>query len=242
MKLKQFLLSLLLLNTTLSTTGCQRNKYDAWDDTKSAGRHISRGVQALTGRHSDSRQIRNRQDFECIDDEFYQEYPSAQDYEYVPLEDQTCDDVAMAEIIVAPPRESPGDPDSSVPGISAFRDPATIPQLAGIFQNVYFAYNSSMVRGSENLQVVQRIADYMKRNPDIYIFVEGHTDERGPQAYNLALGSRRSNAVRNVLVSEGANPDHIFTISYGKERPLILEPHEEGWAKNRRAEFKIYER
>ncbi len=82
----------------------------------------------------------------------------------------------------------------------------------------------------------------MRFHPNIYIFIEGHTDERGPQAYNLALGSRRANTVRNLLINEGVDPDRLFTISYGKERPVILERHEEGWAKNRRGEFKIYER
>jgi len=99
-----------------------------------------------------------------------------------------------------------------------------------------------MVKGEQNLQIIHNIADFLRKHPNIYIFVEGHTDERGPQAYNLALGVRRANAVRNLLISEGINPDNVFTISYGKERPVILERHEEGWAKNRRDEFKIYER
>ena len=48
--------------------------------------------------------------------------------------------------------------------------------------------------------------------------------------------------IRNQLITDGINPDHIFTISYGKERPLIMEHHEEAWAQNRRAEFKVYQR
>lgn len=70
--------------------------------------------------------------------------------------------------------------------------------------------------------------------------MEGHCDERGPEAYNLALGSRRAHAVRNMLLQQGVHPDQVFTISYGKERPLVMEHHDEGWAQNRRAEFKIY--
>ena len=117
-----------------------------------------------------------------------------------------------------------------------------IPQLAGIFRPIYFEYNSSLVKGGQNLQTIHAIVDFLRYQPHFYLFIEGHTDERGPQAYNLALGSRRANAVRNLLISEGVNPDHLFTISYGKERPVILEQNEAGWAKNRRAEFKIYER
>src|SRR5204863_3856415 len=126
--------------------------------------------------------------------------------------------------------------------IQAFLDPSTNPQLAGIFRPIYFDYNSDLVRGPQNLQIVHNIADFLRTHPNMYVFIEGHTDERGPQAYNLALGARRANAVRNLLINEGVDPDHLFTISYGKERPLVMENHEEGWSKNRRAEFKIYER
>lgn len=82
----------------------------------------------------------------------------------------------------------------------------------------------------------------MRSHPNTYVFVEGHCDERGPEAYNLSLGAKRGNAVRNLLINEGVDPDHIFTISYGKERPLVFEHHEEAWAQNRRAEFKVYNR
>jgi peptidoglycan-associated lipoprotein len=223
-------------------SSCQRNKDDVWEDTKSAGRHVSRSLSALTGNHCNSRQIANRSDFECVDDEGYAQQSNCQEYEYTPLEDLTCDDVAMADMVARPPRDTPGEHGSSIPGIDAFRDPSTIPQLAAIFKNIYFEYNSNLVKGSENLKTIQNVANYMKSHPNSYVFIEGHTDERGPQAYNLALGSRRSNSVRNLLISEGVNPDNLFTISYGKERPLILEQHEEGWSKNRRSEFKIYER
>ncbi|MFI5344134.1 MAG: OmpA family protein, partial [Chlamydiales bacterium] len=110
------------------------------------------------------------------------------------------------------------------------------------FRTIYFEYDSSLVKGQANLQTIHRIADYLRSHPNVYVFIEGHTDERGPQAYNLALGSRRANEVRNLLLSEGVNPNNLFTISYGKERPLIMENHEEGWSKNRRAEFKVYVR
>ena len=139
------------------------------------------------------------------------------------------------------PKETPGDPGSSIPGIEAFRDPSTNPQLSGVFRNVYFEYNSHLVKG-ENADVVRRVADYMRGHPNTYVFVEGHCDERGPEAFNLSLGARRSNGVRSMLVADGVNPDHIFTISFGKERPLVMDHHEEAWSQNRRAEFKVYER
>lgn len=255
MKTHQYILFSALMGAVCLLQSCARTSNDVWEDSKSAGRHVQRGVRALGGKHGESRQVRCKNDFECIEDEgMYEQEPNFQDYDYqdssnyqasefIPLRDQANDDdLAMADMIAPQPREMPGEPGSSIPGIEYFRDPSTIPQLAGIFRPIYFEYNSNLIKGPQNLQIVHNIADFLRRNPNMYIFIEGHTDERGPQAYNLALGSRRANAVRNMLISEGVNPNHLFTISYGKERPVILERHEEGWAKNRRAEFKIYER
>lgn len=260
MKTRQFFSLFVLMSSLFIFQSCQRSSSDVWEDTKSAGRHVQRGVKALIGSPGDSRQIRSRSDFECIEDEQgypegnfedfgYQEEsngrytttqnPAANDF--IPLEDPS-NQLCMNDPTYRPPSETPGEPGSSIPGIQAFRDPATIPQLAGIFRPIYFEYDSSLVKGAQNLQTIHAIADFLRYRPNMSIFVEGHTDERGPQAYNLALGSRRANSIRNVLINEGINPDRLFTISYGKERPVILENHEEGWAKNRRGEFKIYER
>jgi peptidoglycan-associated lipoprotein len=82
----------------------------------------------------------------------------------------------------------------------------------------------------------------MKQHPQTYIFVEGHCDERGPAAYNLSLGSRRSNSVRNELVKQGVDLNHVFTISYGKERPVAVGNGEEFWLQNRRAQFNTFEK
>ncbi len=272
MKTRQLFFLITLLGAVCTLQSCRRNSSDVWEDTKSAGRHMKRGVRTLGGKQGDSRQIRSRSDFECVEDDCcypqgnfqdcnyqdsnYQDsctpqdnydYYSQDNYgnvrasDYIPIDDP-ANELAMADMVAPPPSETPGEAGSSIPGIQAFRDPSTIPQLAGIFRPIYFDYDSSMVKGQQNLQIIHAIADFLRYHPNVYMFVEGHTDERGPQAYNLALGSRRANAVRNLLISEGVNPDRLFTISYGKERPVVLERHEEGWSKNRRAEFKIYER
>jgi peptidoglycan-associated lipoprotein len=238
---------LALLGAICFLQSCARNGSDVWEDTKSAGRHMNRGVRALGGKHGDSRQVSSKVDFECVDDQYGYREGKFQDCDYsqtdfIPLQDQANNDLAMADVICRQPRETPGDIGSSLPSIEAFRDPSMIPQLAAIFRTIYFDYDSSLIKGQANLQIIHQIADFLRRHPNVYIFIEGHTDERGPQAYNLALGTRRSNAVRNLLISEGVNPDNLFTISYGKERPVVLEKHEEGWSRNRRAEFKIYER
>jgi peptidoglycan-associated lipoprotein len=254
---KRFFCVLSVLAVVLvSLSGCRRSSSDVWEDTKSAGRHMKRGMCALIGTPADSRQIRSRADFECYEDETfpvdqYQDYSfqegsfssdyDMQQSDFIPLEDPTHQ-LASSQQQYPPPRETPGELGSSIPGIEAFRDPNTIPQLAGIFHPIYFSYDSSMIKGEENLQIIHKVADFLRYHPNIYVFIEGHTDERGPQAYNLALGSRRANTIRNVLIQEGIHSDRLFTISYGKERPVILEKHEEGWSKNRRGEFKVYER
>ena len=230
------LIPILMLMTFLFSS-CQRNRDQVWEDTKSASRHVNRGVNSLAGKHGDSRAVRCREDFYPVQDC----YSTAPEQEYIPIPDYQPDPLVMADY-VPPPRETPGDPGSSLPGIDAFFDPATHPTLAYVFRPVYFDYNSSLVKDQQDLEILHGMADYMRSHPNTYVFVEGHCDERGPQAFNLALGSRRSNAVRNLLVADGVCPDHVFTISYGKERPAILEHHEEAWAKNRRAEFKIYAR
>lgn len=229
--------NLLLLG--LSLIGCCRTGDEVWDDTKSCGRHVSRGVRALGGKQGDSRMVVCRDEFVGYDGCTW----GSLEGEYIPIPDQECPaDVAMADVVAPQPKESPGDPGSTVPGIDSFKDPHTIPGMAGIYRNVHFEYNSNLVKGQENLDIIRDVANNMRKNPKIYVFIEGHCDERGPEAYNLALGSRRSNAVRNALIKEGVNPDNLFTISYGKEKPLVFDHHEEAWSENRRAEFKIYKR
>ncbi len=235
-----FLTASLFVVSFVALSSCNRNRNEVWDDTKSAGRHVNRGFRTLGGKHGDSRAVANR-------DAFYSpladDYAAAPESDFIPMQDQSNpNELAMLESVAPPPRETPGDPGSSIPGIQAFRDPSTIPGLANIFQNIYFEYNSNLVKGQRNLDIARNVAEYLKQHPNMYIFAEGHADERGPEAYNLALGARRSNGIRNMLISEGVNPDNIFTISYGKERPLVLEHHEEAWSQNRRVEFKVYQR
>lgn len=240
MKTPKFTLIFQVILAGLALNACQRTSYDVWEDTKSCGRHVNRGFRCLGGSYRDSRAV-------CCPEHFYGNDGSSCDNinaseDFIPLVDENrISQVNMSEI-TPPPAETPGDPGSSIPGIESFRDPSTNPRLAGIYKNISFEYNSNLVKGQDNIDTIRYAADHLRKNPNCYVFVEGHCDERGPEAYNLALGARRSNAVRNMLIQEGVNPDNIFTISYGKERPLLLDHHEEAWAQNRRAEFKVYQR
>jgi peptidoglycan-associated lipoprotein len=80
-------------------------------------------------------------------------------------------------------------------------------------------------------------AAYLKANPDQFLLIEGHCDERGTIEYNLALGERRTKAATNYLVAQGIEARRISIVSYGKERPVCTERTEACWAKNRRAHF-----
>lgn len=227
----------LLLSIPL-LSACSRSSYDVWEDTKTCGRHINRGLSCLGGGPTRSRAVGSP-------DEFYYEdsYTDSPGEDFVPLvDDSRPANFNMNDRPLPPPRETPGELGSSIPGIESFSDPSLNPATAGIFKNIYFDYDSSYIKGENNLAIVRNIAQYMKSHTNVYLFVEGHCDERGPEAYNLALGARRAHSVRNLLLQQGVHPDQVFTISYGKERPLVIEHHEEAWTQNRRVEFKIYTR
>jgi len=214
-------------------SSCSRSSTEVWDDTASAGRYFSLGLKSLGGSNGDSRQVRHR-------DEFYRNgFEVSEDF--MPLEDEMGNQMVYREAAPQPCR-LPGEPGSGIPSIEAFRDPSSDARLGAIFKNIHFPYDSSMIKGDENLRIIHLVSDYMKSHRNVYIFVEGHTDERGSDAYNLALGTRRANTVRNLLVKEGVDPEHVYTVSYGKERPLVAGGDETSWGVNRRAQFKFFER
>jgi len=128
------------------------------------------------------------------------------------------------------------------PPASAFRHPDSFPGLGGIFTAIQFPYDSNRIQGNATLNTLKEIATFLKKHKKTYLFIEGHCDERGAEAYNLALGTRRSHAVRDFLIERGVDAKQLFTVSYGKEKPIDLRHEEEAWSKNRRAEFKIYQR
>ncbi|MCB1114022.1 MAG: OmpA family protein [Chlamydiia bacterium] len=223
-------------------SSCQRSGCDVWEDTKSSGRHFNRGLQSLNGKCGDSRAVCDPSQFECQDEDIRWARAQAKNYEFTPLSDMSRgEELAMAEFMAQQPSQTPGDPGSNIPGIESFRDPSQSYETAGIFKNVEFDFDNYQIRGDQNSRTIAAISNYMRNHPNTYLFIEGHCDQRGPEAYNLSLGAKRANAVRNELVQMGVNPDNLFTISYGKERPLINENNEYAWSRNRRSEFKVYQ-
>jgi peptidoglycan-associated lipoprotein len=104
---------------------------------------------------------------------------------------------------------------------------------------VHFEFDSDVLT-PEWQDVLARNAQWLVQNPMVNVQVEGHTDERGTEEYNVALGQRRADAVREFLVGKGVDAARISTISYGKMRPLTFEYSEEGHSLNRRAMFLVY--
>ena len=86
---------------------------------------------------------------------------------------------------------------------------------------------------------VEALAAWMNEHPGVALTIEGHCDERGTREYNLALGERRANAVRDYLVALGISGNRLGTISYGKERPAVPGSSESAWAQNRRSVFVV---
>jgi peptidoglycan-associated lipoprotein len=221
---------------TISTTSCCRTRCEMWEDTKTCGRYLNKGVRSLFGQHLDSREYAN----------FYEKWEeedplaSAGESEFIPLADlpPLPQNLTLQEYPIS--KESPGDPGSAIPGIDRFTNPSGA--LAAVFNTIRFETDSYTIQGSENISHLREIANYLSAHPTLYVFVEGHADERGAAAYNLALGVRRSNAVRAFLIQNGAHPDQLFTISYGLERPISLGHDESAWRQNRRAQFKLYDK
>lgn len=209
-------------------SSCNRSSREFWEDTKTCSRYMGKGLRSLCGQHVDSREYVS----------FYKNWDEEQ--EFVPLAgSEEFQDINIGEYS-QPSKESPGDPGSAIPGIDRFSSPTG--HLASLFSSVHFDTDKYAVQGAENMKILKSISEYMSKNKNLYVFVEGHADERGAAAYNIALGSRRANSIRSFLIQNGVNPDQLFTISYGKERPMAMGHDETSWQQNRRGQFKIYNR
>jgi peptidoglycan-associated lipoprotein len=157
--------------------------------------------------------------------------------EFVPLNIDEFDSMNLNPPIPQP-FHTPGSEGSVVPGIDSFSIPGG--HLAELFKRIHFNTDQYTPSSQNDKILLQKMAAYLKKHPNTYVFIEGHCDERGSEAYNLALGTKRSGTVRNILISYGANPNQLYSISYGKEKPLTLGKSKEIYAKNRRASFKLY--
>lgn len=102
---------------------------------------------------------------------------------------------------------------------------------------VYFDYDKSVVR-EEALPILHAHAEFLRRNRGLGIVLGGHADERGSNEYNLALGQRRANAVRDILAADGVSSGQIEPLSFGEEQPRAQGQSEAAWQENRRVEIR----
>ncbi len=126
-------------------------------------------------------------------------------------------------------------PATTIPGPAAGSQEDLTVQVG---DRVFFDFDKSDLT-SESQNTLQRLAVWLNGNPSTTLTIEGHCDERGTREYNLALGERRANSVRDFLVALGINPNRVGTISFGKERPAVLGSNDSAWAQNRRGAFVV---
>jgi peptidoglycan-associated lipoprotein len=113
-----------------------------------------------------------------------------------------------------------------------------VARTAFVDENVHFAFDSAVL-SDQAQQILHSKADYLRTSPGVTVTVEGHCDQRGTHAYNMALGERRAKSVRNFLVDLGISSNRLNTISWGEHRPIAMGQNEASWARNRRAQFVI---
>ncbi len=225
--MKKHIFCSLMAMTVLLLTGCSSHStVSMWENTKTASRHIGRGVRALAGGGKDSRLLH-----------YPYEFQGPEDSQYIGIYDE--DEVHQKPSFPLA-KEVPGDMGSFLPGIDGFHSPAGKEAVA--FKHVHFDTNQDHVHKASELEVIKSICKYLKKNPSTYVYIEGHCDARGTALYNMSLGSRRSNMVRSMLIENGIDLNRLFTVSYGKEKPLDEGNNPVAWEKNRRVQFKLFKK
>ena len=133
----------------------------------------------------------------------------------------------------APPPAPPPAPSAPAPVTSSILPGSAEDFRVNVGDTVHFGYNEYGIQEADK-GILGRQAAWLQKYPAVRVSVEGHADERGTREYNLALGARRANAVKEYLVSQGVSTGRLETVSYGKERPVCTESSESCWSQNRR--------
>jgi peptidoglycan-associated lipoprotein len=152
---------------------------------------------------------------------------------------------ASSTAAVSPPAETkkqltsaPGDSTTTSSLEALQRGESTATPASSPLKEVYFDFDRYDLRADAR-ETLKANWEWLKANPPAQVQIEGHCDERGTNEYNLALGSKRAQSVKDYLVTLGITADRLSTISYGEELPVCREHTEECWQKNRRARFVI---
>lgn len=135
------------------------------------------------------------------------------------------------------PNGSMTDSSTSGSSLEKFKN-GTLGGDQGPLSDIHFGYNEYTIEPQDG-SVLKSNAEWLQKNQQSRVQVEGHCDDRGSEEYNIALGAKRAQAARDYLVTLGIPASRISTISYGKELPLCTEHDESCWAKNRRDHFAV---
>ncbi len=139
---------------------------------------------------------------------------------------------------------SPGVPESptpmAMPALPADKPvtPAPVVATSPFLRDIFFDYDQSFIREDQRPALEANVL-WLRGEPRAKVTIEGYCDERGSSEYNLRLGERRANAVRDYLVAGGIPADRITTITYGKARPFVLGHDDPAWSLNRRARLVV---
>ncbi|MCC6545166.1 MAG: peptidoglycan-associated lipoprotein Pal [Nitrospirae bacterium] len=152
-------------------------------------------------------------------------------------------------VISEPGKESPEIEGKAAEELSFVQEPSipqerdSIPEgmldsgsLVMKLEDIFFDFDKEIIRPDSKL-ILDRNVQLLKEHPLMEVVIEGHTDERGTNEYNLALGERRTRSTKRYLVARGVASERLRTISYGEERPFCTENTEECYQSNRRAHF-----
>jgi peptidoglycan-associated lipoprotein len=157
--------------------------------------------------------------------------------------------IVLANLLVACASEKPQEPEAApapvvetpapaaAPAPVVAVDPLNDPTSILAKRSVYFPFDVSAVQEADK-PIVEAHGKYLSEHPDRKVRVEGNCDERGSNEYNLALGQRRADSVKKMLILSGAKASQIETVSYGEEKPVCTEHNEACWKQNRRSDIK----
>lgn len=155
-----------------------------------------------------------------------------------PTPSPTCDQRCRDSIALREKRVADSIAAANAAAEKAAYERAIAATKAALAAPVYFEYDSDELSSDARATLDAKLPIF-RANPSLRIRVAGHTDERGSDEYNLALGQRRAAAVKRYLSDQGIDGGRFEIVSFGEERPAVTDANEESWRMNRRAEFEI---
>lgn len=219
MRVTSFLLFVIIMSS------CSRTSSETWEDVKTAGRYFKKSLNSLWGGEYESKEVASNDEFLGPSDDF------------IPLNEEDLHSQRKVSTKPTKKRSKRTTSDRSGVNLAQFGRPPS--KFQEIFRTIHFTTDDHVVRERKDLVTVARIANFMKKHKNSYLMVEGHCDKRASAEYNMALGMRRAHHIRVLLAKQGVDSSRIYTISYGKEKPIAFGDQPQDFMQNRRAQFKL---